>query len=385
MSSGALLALSLSLLTDAWLAWRLVFRERSTPLPAPRLLGAAFAGFGFALLKGLALALATRRLFLAIHVVHSFLFLAAPAFGLAVALNWPRRARPAARGTAAFAMLLLAALGIDSSFIEPYALVTETATVELDPARAGRADLLVGVLSDLQCTEITDFERDAVARIMAARPDLILVPGDLAQLFTVADWKELAPPMRELLGTLHAPLGVYSVGGNCDAPEMARELVQGTDVQFLHDEIVQRTWRDRRVSIAGVQLRVWSNEARTVLGEISTPGGDDLRIVVAHLPDAVLELPPGGRVDLVVAGHTHGGQVRLPWIGPLITLSSVPREVAGGGLHELNGVPIYVSRGIGHEQGDAPRVRFNCPPEVSLLTLATEAATETGSGPASSR
>ncbi|HTE06996.1 MAG TPA: metallophosphoesterase, partial [Planctomycetota bacterium] len=78
-----------------------------------------------------------------------------------------------------------------------------------------------------------------------------------------------------------------------------------------------------------------------------------------------------GRVDLVVAGHTHGGQVRLPWIGPLITLTAVPRAVAGGGLHELNGTPLYVSRGVGHEQGDAPRVRFLCPPEISLLTLRT--------------
>ncbi len=369
MSGGA--ALALSVLSDAGLAWLLVFRRRGMPLTAPHLLLAAFAGFAFALLKAAAVAFAGRHQFLAIHVVHSFVFLAAPGVGLLVALGWPRRARPAARGTAAFAALLLAAIGIDSSFIEPYALVTETATVAVTPERAGRAELLIGVLSDIQCTEVSDYEREAVARVMAATPDLILLPGDLAQRFSSAEWQELAPSMHELLGTLHAPLGVYAVSGNCDPPEVGRELVRGTEVQLLCDEVVQRSWRDRRVTIAGMDLGVGSARSRSVLEQMSAPGGDDLRIVVAHLPDVALLLPRGGRVDLVVAGHTHGGQVQLPWIGPLITLTSVPREVAAGGLHELSGAPIYVSRGIGHEQGDAPRVRFNCPPEVSLITLRT--------------
>ena len=74
-------------------------------------------------------------------------------------------------------------------------------------------------------------------------------------------------------------------------------------------------------------------------------------------------------MDLTIAGHTHGGQVRIPFFGPPITLSRVPRRVAGGGLHELQGNAIYVSRGVGCERASAPRVRLNCPPEVSLLTL----------------
>lgn len=86
-------------------------------------------------------------------------------------------------------------------------------------------------------------------------------------------------------------------------------------------------------------------------------------------PDAIYDLKPSSRIDLVVAGHTHGGQVVVPGFGPLITLSHVPRHIAAGGLHEMDGNRIYVSRGAGSEQGQAPRLRLFCPPEVSILEV----------------
>ena len=96
-----------------------------------------------------------------------------------------------------------------------------------------------------------------------------------------------------------------------------------------------------------------------------------MRLLLAHRPDVGLTLPGRPRTDLVVAGHTHGGQVRLPLIGPPMILSDVPREVAAGGLHNLGeGRRVYVSRGVGVEHGGhAPRLRFLSPPEISLLTL----------------
>jgi predicted MPP superfamily phosphohydrolase len=364
-------ALSLSVLTDALLAWWLLFRRREALLRPGGLVAAAFACLAFAVIKGAVLVIAFGRPFLGIHVLHTFLFVSAAAVLALVALGRPRAGQRATRVMAGALALLLAAVGIHSSFLEPWSLRTEAATVAVDPARAGRAELRIGVLADIQCQAVTAHEREAVARIMAAAPDLILIPGDLVQAGSREEWLALVPPMRALLSTLGAPLGVYFVQGNCESVDTARALLHGTGVRLLLDESIELAWRDRRVTLAGIQLRPDAAAAQALLRELGAPGGDDLRILCAHLPDAALALPPGGRVDLVVAGHTHGGQVRLPWVGPLITLSTVPRAVAGGGLHELNGVPIYVSRGIGHEQGDAPRIRFNCPPEVSLLTLAT--------------
>ena len=99
------------------------------------------------------------------------------------------------------------------------------------------------------------------------------------------------------------------------------------------------------------------------------PGTRDVRILLSHRPDAVYLLEPRSRVDLVVAGHTHGGQIQLPFHGPLTIASRVPPEVGAGGLHRVDGHPIYVSRGVGVERGQAPRARLGAPPEVAVVTL----------------
>jgi predicted MPP superfamily phosphohydrolase len=70
-----------------------------------------------------------------------------------------------------------------------------------------------------------------------------------------------------------------------------------------------------------------------------------------------------------VAGHTHGGQVVVPGFGPLMTMSEVPRDVARGGLHWIDGNPIYVSPGVGMERRQAPQVRLFARPSVGVLEL----------------
>jgi uncharacterized protein len=138
----------------------------------------------------------------------------------------------------------------------------------------------------------------------------------------------------------------------------------------LVNAVVRVEVGDRRVLIGGIELDYKSSGALDVVHRLETTAGDvDIRILLAHRPDAVFNLYPTSRVDLVVAGHTHGGQIVVPGFGPLVTLTGVPREVAAGGLHTIGANPIYVSRGVGCERGQAPRIRFFCPPEVTLLTV----------------
>ena len=80
---------------------------------------------------------------------------------------------------------------------------------------------------------------------------------------------------------------------------------------------------------------------------------------------------PGQRVDLFLCGHTHGGQVRLPFWGAVITLSKYHKRFESG-LYDFEGVPMYVNRGVGCEGGSAPRVRFLCRPEVAVIDLVSK-------------
>lgn len=341
---------------------------RHTPLTTPRTLLATSVG-ALTTLALVTTSILTRHFFLAINIAYCAVMIAAPLAALELLLL--ARRRTTSRGSLVFAVVALALvpIGIDATFIEPWRLTTERSELRVASERALPSPLTISILADIQTTRVTDHERDAVSRALAAHPDLILLPGDLVQVST-DDLPALVGDFRDLLAPLDAPLGVYCVQGNCESKEQARLLLAGTRVRFLDNEIVHVAHAGRRLTLCGVDLGFDSLRARAVLREMElAPGDDDLRLVLAHRPDVVERLHPGTRVDLVVAGHTHGGQVCLPFLGPPITLSSVPNSIGAGGLHDFEGRSIYVSRGIGWEHGHAPRVRFLCAPEVSVLTL----------------
>jgi uncharacterized protein len=224
------------------------------------------------------------------------------------------------------------------------------------------------VIADLQCEEVGDHEREAVDRLMRERPDLILLAGDYHQ-GSAAKLAEQLPALRELLGRLHAPGGVYAVHDDTEGVAEARQVMAGTGVRLLVDQIAHVRLGDRRLAIGGIERSYWNGAARATVAALERPRGRaDVRLLLTHRPDAV-KLLSGARVDLTVAGHTHGGQLQLPLVGPLTTASGVPRDVAAGGLHEVDGHRIYVSRGVGVERGQAPRLRMGAVPEVSLITL----------------
>lgn len=263
----------------------------------------------------------------------------------------------------AAAAFLAAPLGFHMTFIEPFKLRVETATLVVANDRAGSAPVTFGVFADLQCDSVGDHERAAVDLLMAQRPDVILIPGDLFQ-GSRTEWGAARDALRDLLRKLDAPGGVFFVVGDVDPDDVA-ELMREADIRVLDDEVVRIRVRDREVTIGGV-----SNRDEAVVRELErAPGAGDVRVLLCHRPDHVLGLAPDTRIDLTVAGHTHGGQIVVPGFGPPMTLSRVPRDVAAGGLHRMDGRAIYVSRGIGVEHNQAPRMRFNCVPEVSVVTV----------------
>lgn len=300
--------------------------------------------------------LATGDLFAVLRAAAWFLFVHLPLVLLAIG-GWVAGRR---RWGAWFAAVALIAVGVDAFVVEPRALEVARYTV---PARGLAAPLRVVALSDVQTDRVGAYERRAFALAMDMRPDLVLLPGDFVQVSDEAAYRAELPAFRALLAGLHAPLGVWAVQGNIEwRPTWIADLFDGTGVRAAPSTTT--------IDLGPLWLSAvsFADGFDPALVLPRPAGGPAFHLAFAHAPD--LSLSPDVGADLLVAGHTHGGQVQLPLVGPLVVLSQVSRAVGGGGLSALpGGRAIVVSRGIGMERRGAPRLRFLCRPQLVVIDL----------------
>jgi predicted MPP superfamily phosphohydrolase len=256
--------------------------------------------------------------------------------------------------------------GVSYAFaVEPDWLAVERVTVgvpDLSPALAG---LRIAHLSDLHWGPYTGQKeiRAAVERANALSPDLIVLTGDY--VLWSADY---AVPCARELAALQAPLGVFAVPGNHDYwtdIEVVTAQLRAAGVTMLRNSAY---W----LGVGGVPLwlvgidDVTEQHHDLEAALVDVPSGEPILLMVHEpdLADDVARLPH--QVLLQLSGHSHGGQVNLPPLGPLV-LPSLARKYPAG----LQTVPgsalwVYTSRGVGLIP---PPVRFNCRPEIALLTL----------------
>jgi predicted MPP superfamily phosphohydrolase len=281
------------------------------------------------------------------------IFLHLPVALLIVALQ--RRKSP--RSAAALATLAAGLVGVAvfSFLIEPFRL--EVTKIRLHSPKV-KVPIRIALVSDLQTDVVSEYEREVLAGIMAEAPDLILLSGDYVQIVDDARRREVQAELRKVLREVGfgAPLGVFAVAGNVDSPDWPR-MFEGLPVT-----VVESTSRIELPGITLTALNVWESFD----AKIHIPEADSYHVVLGHSPDYAL-----GDVsaDLLLAGHTHGGQVRLPFLGPILTLARIPRSWAAGATELPGGRTLVVSRGIGMERGPAPRLRFLCRPELALIEI----------------
>jgi predicted MPP superfamily phosphohydrolase len=196
------------------------------------------------------------------------------------------------------------------------------------------------------------------------QPDLILIAGDYIsgdgrRRPTVAP-ETYAPLLKEF----RAPLGVYSVLGNHDwwyDGARVRRALEANGIKVLENETAKLDVRGMPLWLAGL-ADLWTRTPLIYETTEAIPESDAI-IALTHNPDIFPRLPQ--RVALMIAGHTHGGQIRLPFIGPIVQPSRVSAAYTRGHVIE-NGHHLFVTTGIGTSIFP---VRFGVPPEIVLLTL----------------
>lgn len=227
-------------------------------------------------------------------------------------------------------------------------------------------------LSDVQSEQFGRFQERALQRAKSLNGDLIAFTGDYAQQGIWPDKQQAREEFNALLRKVdfHSRLGAFAVQGDCEADREWPSMFQGTGIRCLHNDCATVSLPGgRTLAVVGLSVRAGydDNPAPMEAALARAPRGA-LRIMLSHRADFVQHLAGKGAVDLVLAGHTHGGQVVIPFYGPPVTLSSLPRRFAGG-FHYYDDIPLLVSRGIGMERATAPQVRLFCPPEICVLDL----------------
>jgi predicted MPP superfamily phosphohydrolase len=265
--------------------------------------------------------------------------------------------------TAAWAAMVYGTL------VEPFRLqVTE---LGISSPKLANPDwpLRVVQLSDLHVERLTRRDHALPALVADLAPDLIVLTGDFLNTSYNSDSRALAD-LRALLGQLRAPGGVYAIWGTVevDLPHLLRPVLQDLGIVVLEDQAVELNVRGHHVWLMGVSCTrdLVADGARLRSLMDDAPRGA-FTALLYHVPDLMPQASSLG-VDLFLAGHTHGGQWRVPGFGAILTSSRYWKRYEAGHYREA-GTHLYVSRGLGMEGFGTLRARFFCPPEVLALVL----------------
>ncbi|HKS27577.1 MAG TPA: metallophosphoesterase [Pyrinomonadaceae bacterium] len=265
------------------------------------------------------------------------------------------------RGMAAAPLLAVSATSLYASLIEPHSyhiIETNILVPELPAAFEGFRIAQITDVHHSRIVPIAEVHR-VVEAAMKTKPDLIALTGDYT-----TSYRRYIEPCAEALGELSAPEGVWAVLGNHDHytdPLLTVRALKRHRVSVLENANTAITRGGDTLQLLGIGDWTWGRAdwARALHGvDKRRPS-----VMLSHQP-VVLDLPEAEGVSLILSGHTHGGQVSLPLVGPPIRYGRDFKYVQG--LYEKNGTQLYVSAGTGVI---GLPVRLGVRPEISVLKL----------------
>lgn len=259
----------------------------------------------------------------------------------------------------------LTALRLYASRIAPWQLSVERVDIRSPRIPRELDGLTLGQISDFHMGSFIrpDFIKRAIAQLNALAPDIAVVTGDYIH------HRGYAGDVRDALADLRAPLGTHLIYGNHDhwndLAELHQALISDAEAHNRHVLVNAR----RTFVVKGVPLHlvgvddIWER-AHDLERALEGIQDNEPAVLLAHEPDYADEAAARYPFIAQLSGHTHGGQVRLPFIGAP-GLPPFGRKYVMG-AYDIRGMRLYVNRGIGMA---LPTVRFLCPPEITLLTL----------------
>lgn len=279
---------------------------------------------------------------------------------LAVKLELTRR--QFLSGLAAAPLLAVSGTAAYARLIEPYYLSVPETDVFIRDLPSRFEGFRIAHLTDLHHSRIVGLDQiERVVQItQQLRPDLIALTGDYT-----TSYRRYIEPCAEALSKLNAPEGVWAVLGNHDHytdPELTRWALERHHINVMNNANTALRRGPDVLQLAGIDDASWAGDdwPRALYGV------DEKRptILLSHQP-GVIEAPRAEKLSLILSGHTHGGQIRVPWLGAPARLFTKDLQYAHG-LFRRGETQLYVSSGTGVI---GLPMRFGVRPEIAVLTL----------------
>ena len=254
-------------------------------------------------------------------------------------------------------LVFLAACVVDAFCVEPRLIQVTRHTFQTNKLPPG-ASIRIAHLTDLHIEEYGPRERKMVYLTALAQPDIIVLTGDYRNTQTPNTEQALTHIAEQLCQI--AP--TYAIYGNWDSSVDMAALKRGGAKPLAGWAVIEQG-KDAKIALGRVS---WTADEVRAFGPKEIEGL--YKVLLCHVP-RLFDSAVDKDIDLMLVGHTHGGQIRLPVFGALMP----NRKLVGkyqAGLYEKENSKLYVNRGIGMEGGDAPRVRFCCRPEVAVIDIA---------------
>jgi len=288
------------------------------------------------------------------------------AFRLLISMTLKRRKKQVVAVAGGLFLLVLVCL-IWGVFIEPNRLVVHQETIQINNWPKELSGLRVALIADIHTGGpfIDDNKlRKIVELTNQQNPDLIVLLGDYMSPNSWHSHRVEPEVTAAAMKNLHAPLGVYAVLGNHDwwyNGEKVRRAFEANGIPVLDDEVAEIKWRNDSLWLVGL-ADAWTRPQHVNETIRKVPEGSTV-IALTHSPDVFPSLPQS--VPLLLAAHTHGGQVNLPLIGTPIVPSRFGPKYTAGHVFE-NGHHMFVTTGIGTS---ILPLRFRVTPEIVILTI----------------
>lgn len=253
---------------------------------------------------------------------------------------------------------LAGALLAETAWYEPQALQVEKSAV---PSSLPGGRVRMVQVSDLHLSSFDDYFKKVASQVARLEPDLIVLTGDYLEE------ERNIRGVLSFLKELHAPHGIYAVQGNWEywsrlEGENLRRHFAGAGVKLLINERADLEIKGRALSIYGMDYPSVTDSLNRLQQDIDPRR---FNLLLSHVP-AFAHEQLSQHINLVLSGHTHGGQVRLPYLPPFYLPRYSGRFVAGYYQVSEHQVPLYVSRGVGTS---VLPLRFLCRPEIGLFEL----------------